>query len=593
MAAEFLTDERISEMAMKVLDDPGTFKVGDARAFYSLLKDRTAFSSIKFDCCPRSCVSYAAFPNEDKCPKCGDPRWHDMEKKKDPIKTHVYFPVRHRLLLWFTSKFMSRLLVAYRRKAVMLSLTKTTDGKYRNAQKKQQSSSARKLTDVWSGQLYKALRSKGFFSDQRELGFCCGFDGTKAFKTRKNRYVWPIILTCINLPPEIRFKRKNVLIVGLIPGPDNPKDVDSFLTPLVGEFEMLSGPGIPNAWDAASNSRFRTGKDSKFTLRAHIVLVTTDMPARTKILHMMGMHSISYCEYCQIRGLSYGGMHCPHKPPTNFPDELKETQRQKQEEGRPFYNWKKDYTSANSILREDVKFREIANYVSAHRADNPTFAESTGIAGKSIFMRLSSLFFPASFPPCTMHLFYENVVQTVFDHYAGRYFVARPNQPSSSAASKNGPGDDQVAEDGNAVGGKGKSTKNSAQARKPVARAGPAFVRRKPGGNDPSFYMVKSDSYNIPPNAWAEIGKDTLRSNKTYPDQLGEEMTNLATSFRKMKAANWQRFLFHQSPVYFRKYLPREHYNEWMNMVEAMRLSTRKVLDEHEVAEVGQPYTYI
>ncbi|RPA78541.1 hypothetical protein BJ508DRAFT_211995, partial [Ascobolus immersus RN42] len=57
-----------------------------------------------------------------------------------------------------------------------------------------------------------------------------------------------------------------------------------------------------------------------------------------------------------------------------------------------------------------------------------------------------------------------------------------------------------------------------------------------------------------------------------------------------MKAANWQRFLYHQSPIYFKKYLPKQHYDEWMNMVEAMRLSTRKTLDFNEVFEIKERF---
>ncbi|RPA81523.1 hypothetical protein BJ508DRAFT_209165 [Ascobolus immersus RN42] len=53
-----------------------------------------------------------------------------------------------------------------------------------------------------------------------------------------------------------------------------------------------------------------------------------------------------------------------------------------------------------------------------------------------------------------------------------------------------------------------------------------------------------------------------------------------------MKAANWQRFVFHQSPIYFRKYLPRYHYEQWMNLVQGIRLATRKELFEYEVDEI-------
>ncbi|RPA81737.1 hypothetical protein BJ508DRAFT_208965, partial [Ascobolus immersus RN42] len=57
-----------------------------------------------------------------------------------------------------------------------------------------------------------------------------------------------------------------------------------------------------------------------------------------------------------------------------------------------------------------------------------------------------------------------------------------------------------------------------------------------------------------------------------------------------MKAANWQRFLFIQSPIYFRKYLPKKHYRQWMNMVEAMRLATRKVLKLSEIDEIEERF---
>ncbi|RPA72439.1 hypothetical protein BJ508DRAFT_195545, partial [Ascobolus immersus RN42] len=54
------------------------------------------------------------------------------------------------------------------------------------------------------------------------------------------------------------------------------------------------------------------------------------------------------------------------------------------------------------------------------------------------------------------------------------------------------------------------------------------------------------------------------------------------------KAANWQRFVYQQSPIYFKKYLPKRHYDEWMNLVEAMRLATRKVIRLGEVDEVKE-----
>ena len=45
-----------------------------------------------------------------------------------------------------------------------------------------------------------------------------------------------LYLVIVNLPREERFKWKNVIVVGIIPGPEEPKlHINSFLRPLVDE----------------------------------------------------------------------------------------------------------------------------------------------------------------------------------------------------------------------------------------------------------------------------------------------------------------------------------------------------------------------
>lgn len=258
----------------------------------------------------------------------------------------------------------------------------------------------------------------------------------KAFKTRKHCFVWPIILTCLNLPPEMRFKKRNVLVAGFIPAPTNPKDTDSFFKPLVDEFKMLSHEGIPNSWDAGADMSER----QTFTMRTYLMIISTEMSACPKGLKTMGFKSSSCYEYCQIHELNYGGMHIPHKPPNNLDKHpwIVEVQLNKIDEGRPCYNWKKNYTAANSTLRTHEDFRRVGDYVSnlgnnetnEDRLETSKVSERTGIAGRSIFMKLRSISFPFSFPPCSMHLFYENVFQTVFEHYDGRFLVKRQTSAS-------------------------------------------------------------------------------------------------------------------------------------------------------------------
>lgn len=44
-----------------------------------------------------------------------------------------------------------------------------------------------------------------------------------------------------NLPPTIRVKKENLLISAIIPGPNQPKDFNSFLRPIIDELKVLQG----------------------------------------------------------------------------------------------------------------------------------------------------------------------------------------------------------------------------------------------------------------------------------------------------------------------------------------------------------------
>lgn len=56
---------------------------------------------------------------------------------------------------------------------------------------------------------------------------------------RGNYDCWALIALDMNLPPEERYKDENVMILALIPGPNEPLDIDSFLLPIVKELMAL------------------------------------------------------------------------------------------------------------------------------------------------------------------------------------------------------------------------------------------------------------------------------------------------------------------------------------------------------------------
>lgn len=53
-------------------------------------------------------------------------------------------------------------------------------------------------------------------------------------------------MVLLNLPRDVRYKRENVILVGLIPGPKEPPlTINSYITPLVSELlELWEGIDI-------------------------------------------------------------------------------------------------------------------------------------------------------------------------------------------------------------------------------------------------------------------------------------------------------------------------------------------------------------
>lgn len=89
-----------------------------------------------------------------------------------------------------------------------------------------------------------------------------------------------------------------MLLVGFIPGPKNPKNIDSFLYPLIQEFLQLE-QGIPDVWN---NTR-----KADFTLKAHICVVGADMPGREKLMNFKGSVNLILLDRSNSSSRSYGG----------------------------------------------------------------------------------------------------------------------------------------------------------------------------------------------------------------------------------------------------------------------------------------------
>lgn len=207
-----------------------------------------------------------------------------------------------------------------------------------------------------------------------------------------------------NLSPEERFKQKNIICFGVVPGPKKPTDFNSFLYPLVHQFQQLY-TGV-NAIDGSRQPEYQ-----HFLLHAFIVAIGADMPAKDMLMGLSGHSARHYCNYCEARGIyssHFRHMYAPVTPPNpSDPD------------------WRR-YDPNGLPIRNHHKSKEYAAHVEA--TEDTEIIQGTGIKSYTPFWDLPSVIFPWSYSIDSMHLFYMNIAQYMRDHWANNFSPRLDNQ---------------------------------------------------------------------------------------------------------------------------------------------------------------------
>ena len=223
------------------------------------------------------------------------------------------------------------------------------------------------------------------FEGEHDMALALSADGAQLFK-RGKADCWFLMLVNLSLPIERRTKAENLISVGIIPGPQAPRDLNSFLEPLVEDLQSLE-IGIP-CWSPVMNK--------KITLRAYLLFFFGDMPAVAKLMCMHGHNAKKPCRVCMAQGSCKGTTYyLPLRSPINYTDD---------------YAWDPRHLP----IRDHDTFLSDANKA----ANDKAYATSTGISQLSILSRLSSIRFPASFPLDLMHLIFLNVLPNLWGLYS-------------------------------------------------------------------------------------------------------------------------------------------------------------------------------
>ena len=94
-----------------------------------------------------------------------------------------------------------------------------------------------------------------------------------------------IYLVLLNLPRAVRYKRENIILVGIIPGPSEPHlTMNSYLSPLVSDLlQLWTGVPLPT---------------SHQLIRAALLAVSCDLPAGRKVCGFLSHSANLGCSHC-------------------------------------------------------------------------------------------------------------------------------------------------------------------------------------------------------------------------------------------------------------------------------------------------------
>jgi hypothetical protein len=145
------------------------------------------------------------------------------------------------------------------------------------------------LTDVWDGTQWADWQNLGGrpFLSGDGLALSLNLDWFTPFEGRSYS-VGVLFVVCLNLPRDVRYLRQNMILLGVIPGPSEPSNLQPFLQPVVDELLQL--------YDGVS---FRTAEAPEGKVyRAALFMINSDIPAARKAGGFVGCMAHRGCSYC-------------------------------------------------------------------------------------------------------------------------------------------------------------------------------------------------------------------------------------------------------------------------------------------------------
>ena len=193
--------------------------------------------------CVNSCVGFTGpFAELETCPTCGEHRYDQKKLEatdgivKEPRKVFTTFPVGPQLQAhWRDPKTAEKMSYRWRKTQELRRECSESGG------------TPTDYDDVLSGEAYLGAVDNGTVGEHDTV-LMFSLDGAQLYRHKQSDcviYIWIIL----DLAPDERYKVRNILPGGVIPGPEAPGNIESFLFPGLAHLSAIQKEGL-RIWDA-------------------------------------------------------------------------------------------------------------------------------------------------------------------------------------------------------------------------------------------------------------------------------------------------------------------------------------------------------
>ena len=225
----------------------------------------------RFKCCINDCKIFPILDKTSVCPDCDESLLYSNKRCK---KTFQFMPIVPRIARWYGTKNLAKILYANK--------LQTTG----------------KLSSYTDGKIFQNQMSDGIFKKhgpENCVPLALFADGVNPNKNQTiQKSIWPLIVTWITLPQELRYILGPMMLAGVVPGygRKEPKSLDPYVNVLVDELLENLECNLYNSYT-----------DAPVTVKIALLQYLCDIPAFSKLLHCSSQAAIRACFFCKDVGV--------------------------------------------------------------------------------------------------------------------------------------------------------------------------------------------------------------------------------------------------------------------------------------------------